>query len=281
MPNELKPHSSIAKDVTVLLLFFLLAFLFYKACEADARRIAAADEARLELYSKTADVVYEVGIDIDPGLYRLEANHHGSDLTHCEVSDKETGERILYLRDTFDQSYVELTKGQKLTVGADVLITPVEMEFDSHSATVSRGWNIVGIDCREGVYKLNSLLSPSYYVFYKDANPLRKRISGDKHEVTADGTIAEFHNGDITEFVNCFGIFERELDDSSEHEEETLTRSSTPSYDRSKITVYITRTGSRYHTSSHCTGLNNANEVISTTLGEAEDMGFTPCKRCH
>lgn len=41
-------------------------------------------------------------------------------------------------------------------------------------------------------------------------------------------------------------------------------------------TVYVTRTGKRYHFSSKCAG----KAPIPTTLDEAVAEGFTPCKKC-
>lgn len=41
-------------------------------------------------------------------------------------------------------------------------------------------------------------------------------------------------------------------------------------------TVYITPTGSRYHYDGNC----NGGTYIPSTLGEAQAMGLTPCKKC-
>lgn len=41
--------------------------------------------------------------------------------------------------------------------------------------------------------------------------------------------------------------------------------------------VYVTRTGSKYHSRSNC---GNMQSAIKVTLKEAEDMGFEPCSRC-
>ena len=42
--------------------------------------------------------------------------------------------------------------------------------------------------------------------------------------------------------------------------------------------VYVTRTGSKYHSRSNC---GNMQSAIKVTLKEAEDMGFEPCSRCY
>lgn len=42
--------------------------------------------------------------------------------------------------------------------------------------------------------------------------------------------------------------------------------------------VWIPATGSRYHSNSSCSGMNNPQQV---TVSEAESLGFTPCKKCY
>lgn len=42
--------------------------------------------------------------------------------------------------------------------------------------------------------------------------------------------------------------------------------------------VWIPASGSKYHSSSSCSGMNNPTQV---TLSEAQNMGYEPCKRCH
>lgn len=46
-------------------------------------------------------------------------------------------------------------------------------------------------------------------------------------------------------------------------------------------TVYITRTGKRYHSTANCPGLSNANAVYGSSLTAAKQKGLTPCARCH
>ena len=41
-------------------------------------------------------------------------------------------------------------------------------------------------------------------------------------------------------------------------------------------TVYVTKTGKRYHYSSHC----NGSTYYASTLDEALARGLTPCKKC-
>lgn len=46
-------------------------------------------------------------------------------------------------------------------------------------------------------------------------------------------------------------------------------------------TVYITKTGKKYHSTKNCSGLNNANEIYDSTLSEAQAKGLTPCSKCY
>lgn len=46
-------------------------------------------------------------------------------------------------------------------------------------------------------------------------------------------------------------------------------------------TVYITETGKRYHSTKHCTGLNNAKAIYDSTLSNAQSLGLTPCAKCY
>ncbi|WP_290773222.1 hypothetical protein [Anaerofustis sp.] len=42
--------------------------------------------------------------------------------------------------------------------------------------------------------------------------------------------------------------------------------------------VYISKTGSKYHSKKSCSNMKSANKV---TLNEAKSKGLTPCKRCY
>ena len=43
-------------------------------------------------------------------------------------------------------------------------------------------------------------------------------------------------------------------------------------------TVWIPQSGSKYHSNSSCSGMNNPTEV---TISEAQSRGYEPCKKCH
>ncbi len=53
--------------------------------------------------------------------------------------------------------------------------------------------------------------------------------------------------------------------------------SSSSSTDKSEK-VWVTASGSKYHSKSDCGGISNAYQI---TLEEAEQRGLTPCKKCH
>ena len=44
------------------------------------------------------------------------------------------------------------------------------------------------------------------------------------------------------------------------------------------VYVWIPESGSKYHSRSNCSGMDNPQKV---TLEEAQAMGYTACKRCH
>ena len=60
----------------------------------------------------------------------------------------------------------------------------------------------------------------------------------------------------------------------------TPTPEPTPAAPTEKPVVYvwIPESGSKYHSRSNCSGMDNPQKV---TLEEAQAMGYTACKRCH
>lgn len=46
-------------------------------------------------------------------------------------------------------------------------------------------------------------------------------------------------------------------------------------------TVCITETGKKYHSTTYCTGLNNAKAIYESTLSDAQKKGLTPCSKCY
>lgn len=46
-------------------------------------------------------------------------------------------------------------------------------------------------------------------------------------------------------------------------------------------TVYITKTGSKYHSTKSCSGLSMAKRIYESTLEDAENEGLEPCLKCY
>ncbi len=46
-------------------------------------------------------------------------------------------------------------------------------------------------------------------------------------------------------------------------------------------TVYITKTGSKYHSTKSCSGLSMAKRIYESTLEDAENEGLEPCSKCY
>ncbi len=46
-------------------------------------------------------------------------------------------------------------------------------------------------------------------------------------------------------------------------------------------TVYITETGTKYHSTKSCSGLSRAKAIYDSTLEDAQNKGLEPCSKCH
>ncbi|MBR1817056.1 MAG: DUF4236 domain-containing protein [Lachnospiraceae bacterium] len=64
--------------------------------------------------------------------------------------------------------------------------------------------------------------------------------------------------------------------DSDSSDSQSVANSS--SGNSSSEQVWVTASGSKYHSKSDCGGISNAYQI---TLEEAETRGLTPCKKCH
>lgn len=70
------------------------------------------------------------------------------------------------------------------------------------------------------------------------------------------------------------GAVESVVDNDSSSSQSSSSSSSSGSGE----TVWVTASGSKYHSKSDCGGISNAYQI---TLEEAEQRGLTPCKKCH
>lgn len=48
--------------------------------------------------------------------------------------------------------------------------------------------------------------------------------------------------------------------------------------DETEDSVWISKTGSKYHSKASCSGMKNPSEI---SLSEAENRGLEPCKKCY
>ena len=63
-----------------------------------------------------------------------------------------------------------------------------------------------------------------------------------------------------------------------QEENNTLDVSPTAKPTQEESTVWISQSGKRYHSNPNCSGMENPSKV---TQEEAENMGYTPCKKCY
>lgn len=71
---------------------------------------------------------------------------------------------------------------------------------------------------------------------------------------------------------------EEEARIKAEQETTAQAEQETISQQQQEETVWIPQSGSKYHSNSSCSGMNNPTEV---TLSEAQSRGYEPCKKCH
>lgn len=65
---------------------------------------------------------------------------------------------------------------------------------------------------------------------------------------------------------------------SSQSNESSSTSSSSQSNHTNSAMVYIPRTGKKYHSNANCSNMKNPSQV---SLSEAQNRGFTACKKCY
>lgn len=73
---------------------------------------------------------------------------------------------------------------------------------------------------------------------------------------------------------------EREAQEQAEIEAQEQAQQSQASanMDSQEQMVWIPQSGSKYHSNSSCSGMNNPTQV---TISEAQSMGYEPCKKCY
>lgn len=71
---------------------------------------------------------------------------------------------------------------------------------------------------------------------------------------------------------------EEEPAEQAPTEQESTESEPTESESDSGTTVWISENGTKYHTSATCSGMK---EPTSLSLSDAQQQGYTACKRCH
>ena len=73
---------------------------------------------------------------------------------------------------------------------------------------------------------------------------------------------------------------EREAQEQAEIEAQEQAQQSqiSENSDNQEQMVWIPQSGSKYHSNSSCSGMNNPRQV---TISEAQSMGYEPCKKCY
>lgn len=83
----------------------------------------------------------------------------------------------------------------------------------------------------------------------------------------------------VTAYVSADYLSESPVSvQTSKTTQQTTPQNNSGNSQPSEQMVWIPQSGSKYHSRSGCSGMDNPRQV---TLSEAESMGYTPCKRCH
>ncbi|MGM9635721.1 MAG: hypothetical protein ACI3YE_06160 [Candidatus Avispirillum sp.] len=83
-----------------------------------------------------------------------------------------------------------------------------------------------------------------------------------------------FRNGIISHIYKAQG--EAASDTYARHEVTEYDEDTTAGNEKVSECVYITKTGTKYHTSPECAG----SSATQTTLAKAVEQGYVPCKKC-
>ena len=67
---------------------------------------------------------------------------------------------------------------------------------------------------------------------------------------------------------------EQAAQEQTQHEEQASHEQQQPQ----EQMVWIPQSGSKYHSNSSCSGMNNPTQI---TISEAQSMGYEPCKKCY
>ena len=114
-------------------------------------------------------------------------------------------------------------------------------------------------------------------------------VSVSDGEISFSSDSAGYYNvwvedGDIASNTLSFSVEDRSVDEAESSESDSNTSSVQQSSDSQEEEtqpqeqmVWIPQSGSKYHSNSTCSGMENPTQV---TISEAESRGYEPCKKC-
>ena len=256
---------------------------------------APAAVTSTKIYEEFLDAVEDAGLQI-----------HAASTGKTIASEDETGYSIEVLGPSADLDSDDMNEYSAVILleygGTSFLIT------GDASADDLLEWTSGSVDvlkvAHHGSYtgtteELASQLSPAVAVIsYEKGNSYGhphqsvldalEEVGAEIYGTAANGTIVVTSDGSSIEVeTEHWGTVKAgegdEDDDESDDEGEDgdeSTASATSELD-GDTTVYVTRTGKKYHASEDCKGLENANSILETTLEEAEEEGYEPCSICY
>lgn len=144
------------------------------------------------------------------------------------------------------------------------------------------------------LYEENNIFSDEYYeeddndIILPDGTHIEEYENPEDHGyfMTPDGDYQKIDD-DLYSSYNSEGELDDKWDDHYEDEideipdiplEETTEDSTSSSEETKSVTVYITNTGERYH-SSDCYHLRQSKNSVSLSYAKAH--WYTPCSHCH
>lgn len=102
--------------------------------------------------------------------------------------------------------------------------------------------------------------------------------------VTSDGSeidVAADDDSEVTAGVSAKARAAQKAAQAQEEAEKEAAAETADTAESEEKTVYVTETGSKYHSTESCSGLSNANSVSEVSLSTAESWGLEPCSICY
>ena len=102
--------------------------------------------------------------------------------------------------------------------------------------------------------------------------------------VSSDGSdidVAADDDNEVTAGVSAKEKAAQQAAQAQEQAEKEAAAEAAAAAESEEKTVYVTETGSKYHSTESCSGLSNANSVSEVSLSTAESWGLEPCSICY